>query len=173
VTDDDELAEVVPLPSARAGVHDENRLDDELTVRQERTFSPCSHRRSSVDSNARIVRCRDCKAQLDPVDVLARLARDREAEVRAAQHTRRELEYLQREVSKLKREEANAKARIRRARSRRDDRAALEVAARAVPGGVGGHRPWESLSGPQREVVLERVRVCVEAYYGAVEEGAA
>jgi chromosome segregation ATPase len=169
VTDD---AEIIPLPSAQPLARTRNQQEarlETLTVRpadwRPRT---CAHERSVVSQRARTLQCRDCGVDLDPIDVLSRLANQRERELRDAMHVRRELDYLRAELERLRREERNAKSRIRTARRRRDDRHALEAAA-AAGVRVDSYREWDQLNDGQREGVLQTVRTIVEAYAGALD----
>lgn len=141
---------------------------EELPVRTKREARTCWHRQHGtfVAESARAVTCRGCGAALDPIEVLAWIAHDRENLVHAGRCLRSERDYLEQEVEKLKRQERNAKARIRRARSRREDAAALEAAV-SVGVRIDSYRPWEELNNAQRAVVIERVRLMVEAYHGA------
>lgn len=72
----------------------------------------CSHSHSIVDNNARIVKCRACGAELDPIAVLWQLAHKADSFRWMAEEKRR----LEARVAELKKEEVNIKARIRNAR---------------------------------------------------------
>ena len=167
---------VVPFPRSpheRAHNDREAALEQE-PVRPQRTPSPCRHDASFVDMRARTVNCRRCGVALDPIDVLHSLAVHRERLIMRGRALRHEVEYLTEQLDRLKRLEVNAKARIRTARKRRDDRHALIAAAEqfrseaGVQMSIGGYRGFDDLSEPQREVVLGYVRQIVEAYRGAI-----
>jgi hypothetical protein len=166
--EDDDLAEVIRLP--RAFGRDRNALEaklDELPVRtKERDYSkpaPCKHRASVVDEQARTVECRRCGAELDPIVVLAQLAKHRETLVRQGSMLQHQVDSLLETARKLERAERNAKARIRSARKRAPDDGAVEAAARAVFEARAAI-PWSSLD-PRRQAE-ERARVlpALEAY---------
>jgi FtsZ-binding cell division protein ZapB len=177
--DDDGFGVLIPLPGAlhRKAQNERSQAFDDLTVRP-KPFTggkrECDHRRSWVDVRARRLFCRDCEVELDPIDVLGRLASRREHEVRTVLTLRYEIDRLTETKAKLEREERNAKSRIRNARKRRDDRDALIAAAvqfrseAGVSRGIGGYRGWDELNDAQRERVIEYVRQIVEAYAGAL-----
>lgn len=167
---------VVPFPRGQfeKASNEREALLDELPVRTDQTLRACFHREhgTKVSEGARTVKCRGCDVDLDPIEVLSWLARDRENLVWQGRRLRNERDYLEQEVEKLKRDERNAKARIRRARTAREDEAAL-IAAASVASGVGGYRPWDECSEAQQSIVIERVRQVVEAYHGALRPLAA
>lgn len=170
---------IIPFPRGQLErLHNQREAAfEDLPVRTKHAPRTCWHRERGayVDEAARKVSCRGCGVDLDPIEVLSWIARDRESLVRRDQALRRERDYLEREVERLKRAERNAKARIRTARKRRGDRHALEAAAeqfRSEAGvhlGIGGYCGWDRLNDGQREVVLGYVRQIVEAYAGALE----
>lgn len=172
-------AAVIPFPRGQFERMQNEREAalEELPVRTRHESRECWHRQhgSFVSEGARTVTCRGCGVALDPIEVLAQIARNREGLVHAGQRLRRERDYLTREVEELKRQERNAKSRIRTARKRRDDREALISAAEqfrsdaGVSMGIGGYRGWDDLNDGQREVVLGYVRQIVEAYAGALD----
>lgn len=170
---DEEMgAEVIPLPSAdpvnRMNNEREDALDA-LPVRTKQEHGACKHRGTWVSESARTLMCRKCGVPVDPIDALVRLARNREFYANQARWLRGDVERLSREVDELKRQERNAKSRIRSARRRRGDRDAL-IAAATAGVAINGYRRWEDLGPEQREVVLEKVRLIVEAYAGAFEQ---
>lgn len=115
---DDDLAEVIQLPRGRE--FNRNRVEaelDELAVRTApHTSRACRHRGSYINKADRRVYCRSCEQELDPYDVLDRIARDREHMVTTAQHLRFETDSLLKRVNELERLERNAKSRVKRAR---------------------------------------------------------
>jgi hypothetical protein len=108
--------ELVPHPTAGRAVDYEAELD-ELPVRLAPDPTPCRHERTWLDEPGRRIRCRECDTDLDPIAVLARIAKSRERLVSHAARLRRTVEYLERRVEELTREERNAKARARRRRA--------------------------------------------------------
>lgn len=114
VTDD-----VIPFPGSAD--YARNRIAaelDELPVRTDRSGSGCDHRRIFVNEAARTLVCRDCDVPVDPIEALAKIARDRERYVFTRKQLRSDIERLQERLGRLERDEANAKARIRRAEKR-------------------------------------------------------
>lgn len=170
---------VVPFPrpawEQTANAREAERDEAPLRLRRPGKEKTCEHRNSWVDVQARRLHCRDCGVELDPYTVLAQIADRRESLIRRAQHYRGEISRLQERVDALTKAEKNAKARIRGARRRRDDRDALIAAASVVPEHqvvavrIGGYQPWEKLGEGQREVVLGYVRLMIEAYHGALD----
>lgn len=169
---------VVPFPKGQFERDQNQRIAalDDLPVRTAHVVGACFHNQHGawINEGARTVTCRGCDVALDPIEVIAWLARDRENLVLRGRSLRREVDDLTIRVDDLKRAEKNAKSRIRKARLRRDDRDALIAAASVrnefgvgIP--IGGYRPWENLSDPQRSVVLEKVELIIEAYAGALE----
>ncbi len=75
----------------------------------------------SVDEVSRLVTCRRCNSQLDPVDVLLEVSHRHADWVRLAEETR----TMRKELNALKDEEGRVKARTRAA-SRKDATAAVE-----------------------------------------------
>lgn len=122
-------ANVVPFPidpSSRMRNDYEAELD-QLAVRRKRPeLTGCRHEASWVDIDARRVYCRRCEAELDPFDVLEKLARNREFLVSQGRTLRFECDRRARELEELKRKEANAKARVRRAEGRTSVTAFIE-----------------------------------------------
>jgi hypothetical protein len=113
-------ANVVPFPiDPHSRLHNEAEAElDQLAVRRKRpTLTGCRHDASWVDIDARRVYCRRCEAELDPFDVLEKLARNREFLVTQGRTLRFECDRRARELEDLKRREANAKARVRRPRA--------------------------------------------------------
>lgn len=116
-------AAVIPFPrGAFEKRHNELQaaMDDECPVRLDDRIGGCFHRQhgASISPNDRRVRCRGCKTELDPIDVLTWLAGNRERLVRRGFSLRREVEWLEDRVAELKRDERNTKNRLDRARAR-------------------------------------------------------
>jgi hypothetical protein len=74
----------------------------------------CAHRRTVVCEEERVVECGDCKAILDPIDVLVMMSRHRDRLMFENRHTRTEIERAKEELAALKKDIRNTKARIRR-----------------------------------------------------------
>jgi hypothetical protein len=155
---------------------DRNRAEaarDELPVRRvpyDYSGGICHHTDHGVwvDPDKRVVTCRGCAAELDPISVLAGLAHRYEALVDAGLTRQHEVQRLTKAVAQLTRAEKNAKARVRAARRRADDREGLIAAAKAVQ--IGGYRSWDELNEHQQGEVVRRVEVLVEAYFGAMAD---
>lgn len=173
---------VVPFPRRQFEGNSREAAHEELPVRTRRGLDRkkvCDHNRhgSWVDERARTVTCRGCGIPLDPIAVLTSFARSRESLIDRGRALRQEVDHLTDRVARLKRDETNAKSRIRTARRRRGDRDAIVAAAQAkyrsdgrtVSIAIGGYRPWEELSKPQREVVVGYVERIVEEYLGALD----
>lgn len=115
---DDDLAEVIELPRGRE--FNRNQVAGELDELPLRVVphppSACRHRGSYIDKASRRVYCRGCEQELDPYDVLDRIARDREHMVKTAQQYRFETDSLLKRVNELERLERNAKSRVRTAK---------------------------------------------------------
>jgi len=78
----------------------------------------CPHTQSSVDRYQRIVECVKCGALLDPFDVVLDLAQEEDRYTTSIQRLRKENERLDKDIQELKRQERNAKARLRRLRTK-------------------------------------------------------
>jgi hypothetical protein len=75
----------------------------------------CGHRRPEVCEEERVVTCKDCRATLDPIRVLALQAHYRDRLLFELRSIKADLERHRAELEELKRLEANCKARIRKA----------------------------------------------------------
>lgn len=170
MTEDDYLADVIQLPRSlnKAG----NELDasmDELPTRTKREARGCFHNRAFINLEARTLTCRDCGVPIDPFVHLHWLAQNRESVIRAAHSWRHERDHLYEEVEKLKRQERNAKARIRSARRRRTDQAAIEAGARAAFEERAAIS-WDGVKGYARERSLAAARAVIEGYLAHLED---
>jgi len=124
VTDDDLLADLIPLPRASEHARDEHEAERDLDAMGARTkrWEPgaCDHRRQAaqVSESERRVYCGGCGVELDPIDVLARIASGNESVVYVRRRLRAEIDRLQHTLERLQRDERNAKSRIRNAKKR-------------------------------------------------------
>lgn len=121
---DDELAEVIPLPRATEHARDTHEDERDLDAMGATTkrWEPamCSHRKhaAQVSQQERRIYCGGCGVELDPYDVLDRMARDNEGLVGTRRRLRREIGHLSERVERLEKDERNAKSRARNARKR-------------------------------------------------------
>jgi hypothetical protein len=172
-SDDGWNQNVVPFPRGQfeRGHNERDAALEELPVRSKHTALTCHHRQhgSFVDEGARVVTCRGCGVVLDPIEVLAWLARDREWLVNQGRGLRNERDHLQRQVDELKRQERNAKSRIRRARGRRDDQEPLEQAAVKLAEFVRYPERWDRMNEYQRRELILKAQAIVEVYAAALE----
>lgn len=85
-----------------------------LTVdRQE--ITGCGHRHQVIDETLRVIRCKDCDSQLDPIEVMLGWARNWGRYADSVQWLANEKKRLEEELARVKREVANARAQLRRA----------------------------------------------------------
>lgn len=173
--DRDELDNVIPMPRRTVERNKvENHLE-ELPVRAAGWKSQaCRHDGSVVDGDARTLTCRVCEVPLDPIDVLAKLARHREQEIQSAHRWRRETDSLMETVARLRREETNAKSRIRTAHKRLGaipaEAAAIEAAAEAMVNARRYGQSWDDLGEGQRDEARKLARAAVEGYLADREQ---
>lgn len=83
--------------------------DAKLVVDHTERF--CAHEYLTLRPRSETVICRVCDADIDPFDVLLRMARDWQC----VTYRRQELDKLDAQIAELKREETNVKARLRSA----------------------------------------------------------
>lgn len=96
--------------------------DAPVTTRpRDRSKGFCQHARVELDTDVRRVYCRDCGDEVPAFDHLLWLARHFERYVSRVKEAKREAEMRERSLEEVKREERNAKARLRRVRSRLGD----------------------------------------------------
>jgi len=104
---DDDLAEIVTLPSGReAPVTIINRGD-----------RVCGHRRFNVNQNQRRCVCKDCGAELDPYAALETLAKQWDRWEKTAARAQAHVEGWEKKKAVLDREEKRLKARLSRLRT--------------------------------------------------------
>lgn len=77
----------------------------------------CSHPNAVVDNLARRVTCAGCSVDLDPIEVLAKIA----ADATWVQHMRREKKELEQEIEKLKTERNNLRQGMKRISKGKND----------------------------------------------------
>lgn len=113
----DRGADVIRLPSSiNYGQNEAMAEFDEAPVRSNPTYDSCRHWRTWIDGPQRRVTCRDCEAELDPYEVLEKLARAHASLIATARRYRAEIQTTSKSLAKLERQERNAKARVKRAR---------------------------------------------------------
>lgn len=171
---DDGDDNIIPFPRGQFEVAQNKResLFDEEPIRSKRDGRSCWHSQHGVwvDSGTRKVTCRGCGTEMDPIDALAWLASQREQLLSRGLNLRREADDLYVRVEDLKRQERNAKSRIRSARKRGVNDEAIRRALEMSKVRIGGYQPWAELSEPQREVTMEKARLLIEAFFGALDE---
>lgn len=107
VTDDDRIGLVIPFKVPTIG----QRAESPLVQRRKRERPYCGHWGAEVDAQAREVTCQECGADLDPIEVLNRLAFEEMKLI----WSKEERDKLLQEREDLKREIRNLKAQKRRA----------------------------------------------------------
>lgn len=81
---------------------------------KERKFPQCFHKSKTLDEDSRMVRCDNCKAYLDPFDVLYRLICDKESKQRHAKRLRADIEELATKAYELRKELKSLDGKIKR-----------------------------------------------------------
>jgi len=120
---DDKLKFVVPIEEPTVESTDPppdnvRRIDfSPIGLSSGRVAQYCTHSHSIVDGHARKVRCKACGVDLDPIEVLAKLARRADAFLWTVKEERR----IKERITELKKEEARIKARVKTARKRLGD----------------------------------------------------
>lgn len=104
---DDSYAEIIRL------YPDRDAEDEDAPLHRDKKES-CTHRRVSLDPDAKRVRCRDCDREVSAFDFLARLAGDWEYWVRHRKEAERRARLASTRLEELLRLENNARARLRR-----------------------------------------------------------
>lgn len=80
-------------------------------IEARRTAPTCLHTQSTIDAGARVVQCVECKASLDPITVLYKIA----ADATWVQSMRLEKIQLTRELAALKLQLTSARQKVKRA----------------------------------------------------------
>lgn len=112
--DRDEDADVISLATGKpVGLPEPTREDDR------RRF--CGHQGWAVSVHERSLHCRQCGVDLDPFEVLARVAEEYDTVVKAREEHKR----LREHIGRLQHEEKRTKARLKNA-SRKDADAAVQ-----------------------------------------------
>jgi len=96
--------------------------DDDAPVRT-KPHEHCMHRKAIIDEAAHRVYCRECDAELDPLERLLRIANDWERFIRERDRVVRDARVARVRLDELLRQERNARARIRRRGVKVDDNA--------------------------------------------------
>lgn len=103
------MSDIIDFETARLGLN-----ADQPPFKVKRS-GHCSHPTKVVDSDRRTVTCDQCKAQLDPLDALARLAREWSNYAYRLAELKKDANKAAVELDDIKRKIRNAKARLRRA----------------------------------------------------------
>lgn len=117
MSDDDDVIDIEKARERRARGELPPSLRQGVIVRRGFGLSEagfCAHHETIVDTQARLVRCRSCGADLDAMDVLGQIAFEWERLAEAI----KERERLDREIADLRAEEKRVKSRLRNARKR-------------------------------------------------------
>lgn len=115
MSDETDIAPVIPLRLKDGRVPAEEDLEVE-TLETTRAFGsgPCRRHHAVVDREARLLRCKVCKRDLDPLQVIGEMA----AQADAWRHLVAEKQQLENEITALKAEVTRLRAAARRARER-------------------------------------------------------
>jgi len=111
-TDDESPDNLRKLPLPVAQLRPKESALYSVTVQRDVEF--CDHARATVDDVARTVRCAACKALLDPMDRLIRMAKDYDRRRRDYDNLVTEIKAQRERIAMLERMETNARARLRR-----------------------------------------------------------
>lgn len=161
---------VISLPFTDAK-REHNQRESELAElpvgRAPYSLGTCKHERSVVDARARTVKCSSCNVDMDPIEVLDRIAHDFAEPLRLAQQAHKRRRELQESIGRLEREERNAKARLRTARKQ-----ALKFDGPAIDAALveryslarWGAKDFHMLPDPQQEHARKAASELVEAY---------
>lgn len=84
------------------------------THNKERKFPQCFHKGKTLDADCKMVRCDNCKAYLDPFDVLCRLICEKESKQRHAKRLKDEIENLANQTYELRKELKSLNGKIKR-----------------------------------------------------------
>jgi hypothetical protein len=109
--DDEPLAAVIDFAAARVSAKEGPPLKTKHSL-------GCRHRHSVIDQRARTVECDDCKAVLDPIQVLWDLANHYQRYHYTLDQTMAKVKKAEARLDDLRRQERNTKARIARAKRR-------------------------------------------------------
>jgi hypothetical protein len=158
--EDDQLADVVSIHKDRDLQDDDRPLFSDRARQQQEaeraTF--CPHRRYELDDEKHRVFCRDCKREVDAYAVLHDLARAPERYIGSRREAQRRSKIATGNLEDLLRQERNAKARLRRARTKHEDeivvtlRGAVPHIDRTSPAGSAAYgAAWSVLTRYERD----------------------
>lgn len=139
---------------------------DLATVRRARVSKYCGHAHAEVDSNARVLQCSDCGAQLDPFEHLGRLANEAEW----ISSLRDERRRLNDEIAAMRAQLTNLRARIRTAAKRDPIVARLQQLRASLRGRLTRH-PDEDVQRMRSAVINDVERMLAEAIGAVAKDG--